>query len=70
MSITDIQHAALGDTGMGLTSQAAMELAWVAFQQADQALTLATNTGQPTVSPTANRVAALAAFKTLAAALS
>lgn len=69
MSITDIQHASLGDTGMNLTAQSAMETAWATFQAADQALTLAQFTGGSTTIPTTTRTTALSAFKTLAAAL-
>ena len=69
MSITDIQHGALGDLGLGLTTQSTLDTAYATFQAADQALMLAQFTGQPTTIPTTTRATALSVFKTLAAAL-
>ncbi len=79
MSITDIQHAALGDAGLNLAAQSAMETAWANFQIADQALTQIQYTGvgasfplvgaNPVTTATTTRTNALSAFKTLAAAL-
>lgn len=80
MSVTDIQHASTYDASQNRATQAAMLTAFATFQTADQALTYLQQQGagganfpasgtSGIAQATTNRTSALAAFQTLAAAL-